>query len=406
MMDRLFIQAKPIIERLKAAGYEAYYVGGAVRDYILKREIDDVDIATSATPLEIKSVFSNTVDVGIEHGTILVIHERRGYEVTTFRAETNYVDYRRPESVTFIRSLKDDLRRRDFTINAIAMDEEGVMIDPFNGREAIKKKCIKTVGSPTERFGEDALRLMRAVRFVSQLGFKLDNRTEEALIQQAPLLQYIAIERIFLEMEKLLKGKHVKRALKIARKAKLNDYWPSIFNQEQTIEQIINMPIEGLDLMELWLLALYLEKAKEPQKQLKKWKMPTKDMKTLLRALTFLNWRMDNNWTNIQLYRAGKEIAVMVEKIVCVLHHEKPQAITVKIYEKFAEFPITERSQLAITGTDVLEWTRKTPGPWISQLFTQLEEEILNKKIPNEREMIRRWVEKWGNPSSGKCSKH
>ncbi|MBO0994776.1 CCA tRNA nucleotidyltransferase [Bacillus sp. SD088] len=405
MMDRLFIQAKPIILRLKEAGYEAYYVGGAVRDYILKREIHDIDIATSATPMEVKSIFSSTVDVGIEHGTILVIHEGRGYEVTTFRAEAKYVDFRRPESVSFIRSLQDDLRRRDFTINAMAMDEEGIIKDPFNGREAIEKRCIKTVGSATERFGEDALRLMRAIRFVSQLGFKLDSRTEEALIQQAPLLQNIAIERILLEMEKLLKGKKVKCALKIARKSKLNHYWPAIFNQDYIIDQIFEMPIEELTLMERWLLALYLEKAEEPQKQLKKWKMPTKEIKKLQRALSFLTWRMKNKWTNVQLYRAGKEIAGMVEKVACVLQDKSPRLVTAIIYEQFAEFPITDRSQLAITGTDVLKWKQKAPGAWISQLLNQLEEEILNQKIPNEREMIRGWVKEWENPSSNKYSK-
>ncbi|KRG12492.1 hypothetical protein ACA30_19120 [Virgibacillus soli] len=405
-MDRLFIEAKPVIQQLKNAGYEAYYVGGAVRDYLLKREIHDIDIATSATPLEIKSVFPTTVDVGIEHGTILVIYEKKGYEITTFRAETKYIDFRRPEDVMFIRSLKEDLQRRDFTINAMAMDEEGNIIDPFNGQEDIKKKCIKTVGSPTERFGEDALRLMRAVRFVSQLGFKLDMGTEEALIEQAPLLQYIAIERILMEMEKLLTGKYVKQALKIARKTQLHEYWPAIFKQDHVIDQIVEMPIEELDNRHLWLLALYLGKTEEPQKQFKKWKMPMKEIKKLLRALTFLNWRMNSKWTNVQLYRAGKEIAVMVEKLVQVLQYEKPQSIEAIIDKKFAEFPITDRSHLAITGTDILEWTEQTPGPWVSQLLNQLEEEILNKNLPNEREMIRRWVKGWENQSRDKCSKH
>ncbi|MCJ7839479.1 CCA tRNA nucleotidyltransferase [Lederbergia sp. NSJ-179] len=401
-MNKVFLLAKPIIHQLKAAGYEAYYVGGAVRDYILKRDIHDVDIATSATPAEVKAIFPKTVDVGIEHGTILVILEGRGYEVTTFRADTNYVDFRRPETVTFIRSLEEDLQRRDFTINAMAMDEEGKIIDPFHGQEAIQNKQIKTVGSPAERFGEDALRLMRAVRFVSQLGFELDATTEQALIKHAPLLQHIAIERIYAEMEKLLTGKYKKLALQLARNTQLFHFWPSIFNKEWILDQVLDMAIQRLNGSELWLLGLYLEADEDPQNQLKKWKLPAKEIKKLIRALSFLKWRVKNNWTTIQLYRAGSEIATMVEKLVCVLHHQEPEANIAKIKKEFADFPILHRSQLVISGNDILQWIKKSPGSWMGDLFDDLEMAILNKEIPNQREMIRKWVETWKNPSKDK----
>ena len=172
-MNKVFLAAFPVIQKIEEAGFEAYFVGGAVRDHLLKREIHDVDIATSATPTEIKSIFSSTVDVGIEHGTILVLYNGQSFEVTTSDQNPNIMIFAGPDSVIFIRSLHEDLKRRDFTINAMAMDVTGTIIDPFGGQIDLESKLIKTVGKAEERFQEDALRLMRAIRFVGQLGFTL-----------------------------------------------------------------------------------------------------------------------------------------------------------------------------------------------------------------------------------------
>ncbi|MDQ7864060.1 hypothetical protein RCO48_32175 [Peribacillus frigoritolerans] len=139
-MDRLFLKSVPILELIEEAGYEAYFVGGSVRDYILGRPINDVDIASSATPQEIKRIFPNTADIGIDHGTVLVITDTGTYEITTFRTESGYSDFRRPDAVKFVRSLTEDLQRRDFTMNAIAMDKTGKIIDPFNGKRDLAQK--------------------------------------------------------------------------------------------------------------------------------------------------------------------------------------------------------------------------------------------------------------------------
>lgn len=152
------------------------------------------------------AIFPRTVPVGIAHGTVMVIERGVSYEVTTFRKEGRYEDYRRPKDVTFVRSLNEDLQRRDFTMNAIAMNEYGEIIDPFGGVEALKQRIIETVGDAAERFNEDALRMMRALRFVSQLGFSLSLKTKQAIIQYGHLLQHIAVERIAVEFEKLLLG--------------------------------------------------------------------------------------------------------------------------------------------------------------------------------------------------------
>lgn len=141
-MDRLFLKSVPILELIEEAGYEAYFVGGSVRDYILGRPINDVDIASSATPQEIKRIFPNTADIGIDHGTVLVITDTGTYEITTFRTESGYSDFRRPDAVKFVRSLTEDLQRRDFTMNAIAMDKTGKIIDPFNGKRDLVQKGL------------------------------------------------------------------------------------------------------------------------------------------------------------------------------------------------------------------------------------------------------------------------
>lgn len=193
-----------IINTLQAHGYEAYAVGGCVRDSILGRVPDDWDITTSATPLEIKKLFQRTFDTGIEHGTITVLIDKDAFEVTTYRVDGKYEDSRHPSEVTFTRSLKEDLLRRDFTINAMAYNDAEGLVDIFGGMEDLKSKTIRCVGNAKERFGEDALRILRAVRFAAQLGFHIENETQEAIKILAPTLANISAERIQVELIKML----------------------------------------------------------------------------------------------------------------------------------------------------------------------------------------------------------
>ena len=196
-----------IIETLTAHGFEAYAVGGCVRDAILGRKPDDWDITTSARPEQIKAVFRRTVDTGIAHGTVTVLHGGSGYEVTTYRIDGEYEDNRHPKEVSFTANLKEDLRRRDFTINAMAYNEEAGLVDEFGGMEDLKRKRICCVGAAEERFGEDALRILRGVRFAAQLGFTLESATKNAMKRLAPTLSNISAERIQVELSKLLLSK-------------------------------------------------------------------------------------------------------------------------------------------------------------------------------------------------------
>ncbi len=197
-----------IINTLEEAGYEAYAVGGCIRDCVLGRTPDDWDITTSAKPEEIKCLFPRTVDTGIKHGTVTVLLGGEGFEVTTYRIDGAYEDGRHPTEVTFTASLKEDLRRRDFTINAMAYNDRNGLADLYGGLADIEKQVIRCVGDAKERFEEDALRMLRAVRFSAKLGYRIEESTGEAIKALAPNLQKISAERIQVELVKLVTSPH------------------------------------------------------------------------------------------------------------------------------------------------------------------------------------------------------
>lgn len=197
-------QVEQIIGKLNKSGYEAYAVGGCVRDTLLGRRPEDWDITTSARPQQVKALFRRTVDTGIQHGTVTVMLDRTGYEVTTYRIDGEYEDGRHPKQVEFTSNLLEDLRRRDFTINAMAYSHETGVVDAFGGMEDLQAGVIRCVGAPLERFTEDALRILRAIRFSAQLGFSIEKDTREAITVIAPNIAKVSRERIQAELTKLL----------------------------------------------------------------------------------------------------------------------------------------------------------------------------------------------------------
>lgn len=202
------ISVMKIIETLEQAGFEAYAVGGCVRDSLLGRNPSDWDITTSARPEQVKALFSHTIDTGIRHGTVTVMLEHVGYEVTTYRIDGEYEDSRHPKEVIFTPLLTEDLKRRDFTINAMAWNPRAGIIDEFGGMKDLDEGIIRCVGSPEERFSEDALRMMRAVRFSAQLGYEIEPATKDAIRKLAPNLNHVSAERIQVELVKLVESMH------------------------------------------------------------------------------------------------------------------------------------------------------------------------------------------------------
>lgn len=208
--------AKRIIDLLISSGYSAYAVGGCVRDSVMGRQCGDVDITTSALPLQIEQVLESDgiryIETGLKHGTITAVLEDDNYEITTFRTDGDYGDNRHPDSVSFVTSIEDDLARRDFTINAMAYNDSG-MVDLYGGMQDIDARLIRCVGDPDTRFREDALRIMRGLRFASVLGFSIEPVTAQAIHSNKELLGNIASERIFVELKKLLLGENVEQIL-------------------------------------------------------------------------------------------------------------------------------------------------------------------------------------------------
>ncbi|WP_239254521.1 CCA tRNA nucleotidyltransferase [Listeria ilorinensis] len=387
-MKAQFMKALPVLEKLEAAGFEAYFVGGAVRDFLLERAISDVDIATSAFPEEVKMIFARTYDTGIKHGTVTVNEDGEHYEVTTFRTEGSYTDFRRPEEVTFIRSLKEDLLRRDFTMNAIAMDRHFAFHDPFQGQLAIKEKIITAVGDPKARFHEDALRMMRAVRFLSQLDFTLEEKTARALAEEISLLAYVSVERITVEWLKLHRGKAFPRAVEMMIKVGMEAYLPGLSGKKDALLVLSKWRLpEDADDELLWLLLMAATKPEEVRGALRAWRLPNRTIKRTAAAYQFL--AKDGKWSRWSLYQAGASLITLIENGRQVMSGQNDLAKCLSIYEAL---PIHNRSELQVTGHDLLMWSGASGGPWLSETLLRVEKAVVNGTLSNEKTEIRRWL--------------
>ncbi|MDQ0271055.1 CCA tRNA nucleotidyltransferase [Cytobacillus purgationiresistens] len=393
-MNMTFQKATPILQNLEQAGYEAYFVGGSVRDSILGKDIADIDIATSATPEEIKTIFDRTIDVGIEHGTIIVLYEGVPYEVTTFRTESEYVDYRRPSEVQFIRSLDEDLQRRDFTMNAIALNKDGRFIDPYGGVQAIKDKIIQTVGKAEERFTEDALRMMRALRFHSQLQFEIEIHTYEALKTKGSLLTHIAVERKLAEFNKLLIGRNRKRALKCLTETGLYLYLPDLSSRLDQLLKLEKYDYTELSLEEMWVLLLQVFEMTEDGRKafLRSWRLPGKKAKYINQLSEWLEYRLTAKFNHISLYQAGEQAAISANRLYEVITGQKSDQQAYELTAAYGQLPITDRSHLNVSGNDLIHWFNLPAGPWIKEELDRVEKAVVTREIENTKHAIREWL--------------
>ena len=280
-----------LLDTLQKGGYEAYIVGGCVRDSILGRTPQDWDITTSALPEQTKALFPHTFDTGIQHGTITVVCHKTNYEITTYRIDGDYKDGRHPDSVAFTPNLEEDLLRRDFTMNAIAYHPEKGFQDPFHGQEDIATSCIRGVGEPAKRFQEDALRMLRCVRFAAQLGFSVEPATYRALQENAPLIEKISVERIHEELDKLWKSPFSEK-LPLLLESELLPHIDTLFARRMEEQGTALIPLlkaaPPLSLLR-WTLVLhdYTEKeAKDFCKKLKFDNTSARNIQILLRHLS------------------------------------------------------------------------------------------------------------------------
>ena len=388
----LFVSALPVLQTLKEAGHEAVFVGGSVRDLVLGKEISDVDIATSATPEEVKSLFSHTVDVGIEHGTVLVLHHHDSYEVTTFRTEGTYQDFRHPDSVTFVRSLEEDLMRRDFTINALAVNDKEEIVDYFGGIEDLEREIIRCVGNPMERFNEDALRMMRAVRFAGQLGFSIESDTFNAIRTLKANLERVAVERMKVEFEKMILSPHRALAFKAFVESELYHSCPDFKEAKETLLKIGAFPLERFTITQAWILFAYHEQLTVPQlrKVLKDWKSSNEQISTILTGYQTLLARIEKEWDAFLAYECPEVLAIEVEQLLPGIGHSEQ---LVELEEVYQQLPIRSMKDIQIDGFGVKEALGlEKMGPIIGEVLQALQTEILSGRLANENTEIVSWI--------------
>lgn len=389
-MPTEFTDALPILETIEAAGYEAYFVGGSVRDTLLNKPIHDVDIATSAYPEEIKRIFQRTVDTGIDHGTVMILDHGTGYETTTFRTESTYTDFRRPDEVTFVRSLTDDLKRRDFTVNALALTKTGEVIDLFGGVADLNEKVLRAVGKAEERFHEDALRMMRAVRFAAQLDFKIDDETLAAISANAALLANIAIERINIEFTKLMQGPAASYGLVELIKSGLNKYMPMLGNSDRDLAALALLLQQGQPVTDnqAWTL-LAFELGLNPEatgRFLKAWKQPNDMIQIAKASVAVMNDLRAKDVDDWQLYQTKSAISTTLAVIKLSEFHVDVN----RLAERYQALPIKDKKALTINGSELVKELQLAPGPLFGKILANLEYQVVMGQVSNDKEMLLR----------------
>lgn len=403
---------REILSTLHNAGYEAYIVGGCVRDSILGKVPGDWDITTEALPDQVKSLFKSTVDTGIKHGTVMVIKKGRGYEVTTFRIDGNYADCRHPDSVKFTRSLKEDLKRRDFTINAFAYSPEEGVIDLFDGISDLNRGLIRCVGDPEKRFSEDALRIMRAVRFSAQLSFDIEEGTAKAIEKFAPRLSKVSTERIRVEFEKTLLSENPEHVDLYGTYGLAPYIFPEVYGEcfkEKNSRIFKEFGKESpSDLKFLRLAAFFEDLSYEKcRKTLKNFTYDNKTKETVSGIIKFKDFPVEETRASVKraMRDMGLEIFVLVQKYDMARakafgqdtgRYEELLGISEDILSSKEPFRICD---LAVKGNDLIE-AGLPRGREIRWALESILEKVIDAPELNNKEDILKMIKRSDDPKA------
>ncbi|MUT65449.1 CCA tRNA nucleotidyltransferase [Paenibacillus sp. NEAU-GSW1] len=408
-------KALPVLELLTARGFEAVFVGGCVRDTIMGLPIHDVDIATSAKPDQVMDVFPSCIPTGLQHGTVTVRQNGKSYEVTTFREESAYEKHRRPSEVVFISNLDGDLLRRDLTINAIAMNKKGQLYDPFGGLQDIQSHAIRCVGDAEARFQEDALRMLRAVRFAAKFRYSFTYRTWRGLRLHRELLVHIAMERVFSELDRMLAGKEPELAIHLlARSGLLRHTAKSL----PAIERLLEMYSNALKINNLRERICRLRQIAEPDTRwaaLLLWSEASMEqVKETLSALRLASKRQTSIAAVIYINKEMTESALLLSDenskrlrscwIESVIAHGKeaahrwldimklesrlPNLLLDKLSIWLEAMPACSVKQLAVNGNELTLELGLKPGEWLGKLMRKLLMCTAAEELPNERQAL------------------
>lgn len=387
-----FYNGRKIIKKIEEVGEEAYFVGGCVRDLLLKQPTKDIDIATSALPEKIQQTFNNVIPVGIEHGTVIVRYKQESYEVTTFRLDGDYSDNRHPDEVEFVRKLDEDLKRRDFTINAIAMDRHGKIIDLFQGTEDLQKKIIRTVGEGEERFSEDALRMFRAIRFASQLGFTIEKQTLYAIKKCREDIEKVAIERLLNELTRLFAGPYVSNGLYYLQKTKIYKHLPIFSEYPFLIENIQSLKQPLFSSGEIIAYLHYVQPSVSIDDWVKNWKTSNqtrREAHMLIKALNTYEKEGLHAWL---IYKLPVNLQHEFHRLIQIFFPKEAHTFD-EINAIWKQLPISSRKDLAVSGRDIVTmFPEKKRGPWIEEMLITLEKNVILGKLKNDEQHLKEWM--------------
>lgn len=394
-MHTLFETGAKIIKRLNNHGHEAFFVGGCVRDFHMKREIQDVDITTDAEPGKVEEIFEKTIDVGKLHGTIIVLTDGIPFEVTTYRTDGTYTNHRHPDEVIFSNHLNEDLKRRDFTMNAMAMDRDYDFHDPYDGRGSIERREITTVGRAADRFGEDALRMVRALRFMSVLNFRIKGDTEEAMTLNAHLLEHVSVERIVAEFKKMYNGTALAQAKNKLFRTGLIRHIPffSDISEENLLKSRVGSLIDEL--------AVQIIKDPALTDGLPHLKLSKKEM-GVVKSCASLYDALESGMHPLNIaYSFDEEVigrfsTINEENRLTDQYSALCEAASLK-----KSLPISSKRDLAVGGRDLMALYQGRSGPWIKECLNIIENEVLFGRLKNDQNDIIDWVKRHVKVKSG-----
>ncbi len=384
-MNNNYLKGQNVIKKLLDHNYQAYFVGGFVRDRLLGLDINDIDITTNALPSEVQNIFEKTRATGIKYGTVTVFQGAQKYELTTFRADMNYIDHRKPERVVFSNDLAEDLKRRDFTINALAMDLNEKIVDMFSGIKDLELKLIRAIGDPDIRFKEDALRILRAFRFVSKLGFDIEEKTFKSIMKNIRLLAEISNERILSELKKLLIYPYKEKALKLMLEANISDVFPQL---EKGINLLSKHEGYEVEYLEFFALCFYLEKIDIP----KIWRFSNKERAIINKIIELITVTENDQFNEMIIYRLGKDLPLMANNISRLINPSNNQEnIINQIYDNL---PIYRTCDLKFKGQDILELSTLSNAEIIGDIIDDITYQVISGQINNDYQEIKNYTMK------------
>jgi len=390
-----------IISRLIDNGFQGYFVGGYIRDNLLKREINDIDIATDAHPEKVMSIFSRVIPTGLKHGTVTVLIDNSPFEVTTFRSEGKYLDYRRPAEVFFVSNLDEDLKRRDFTINAMAMTIDGQIIDPYNGRTAIENKLITAVGPAEDRFSEDPLRMLRAIRFAAQLNFTIEKNTWKSIVDNSPLLRYIANERIKIELFKIINSANPDLGIELLIKSNMINWIKGLENIRVSDDMLANQVLSKTDDVIIRIVMLLnsfsISERRTIMKQLRFSNMEINNINRLFSAIELIQIDAYNN-LKASLIKTDLETcqkAIDFLNITGAIEHVEMEKLLTFLSDLDSTLTVRKSTDLVLTGRDLIEVFNRPSGPWLNRVLEMLTYKVQYEGLPNEYEQLLKTTEKY-----------